>query len=546
MTDARAVDLLRKHDQRAAKRGTFESHWQEIADLVLPRQGDITVHRHPGEKKQEKIFDSTAALALERFAAAVQSYVAPQGSKWHGLRALPEELNEDDNVREYFDLLRDKVFTHRLAPFANFYSQLHEVLMSLGAFGTGVLYIGEQKRGLRYRAIPLAEAYIGENAVGQVDCIDRKYESSARQIAQMFGTKNLPASVTKALDKEPEKPFTLLHCVMPRADYNETKVDAKNMPFASFYIERESQTILDEGGFRKFPYGVARYVTAPGEVYGRSPAMTVLPTIKMANAISKTMIRAAEFQAFPPTLVHEDGVLGRIGLQPHSVVAGGLNAQGQPLVAPLQVGAQPQLGVDVLEQQHGIINDAFLITLFQILVDSPQMTATEVLQRAQEKGALIGPALARLSTDLFSPMIERELDLLADKKLLPPPPQEIIETGAEYEVVYDSPLTRAQKSEQAVGASRLVESAVAYAEVFPGMARRIDEDEFIKILHEASGAPQKLLRSDDEMEELEQQEADRAAASAATEAAPAVAGALKDMALAGKANADAGAVRAGV
>ncbi len=541
MADTRAVDLIQKHEQRAAKRGTWESHWQDIADLVLP--GDVTIRRHPGEKRREKIFDSTAPLAVQRFAAAVQSYVAPQGSKWHGLRAMPEELNEDEEVTEYFDALRDVLFTYRLAPFTNFYSQLNEVLLSLGAFGTGVLFIGEQPRGLRYKSVPIAEAYLGENAVGQIDQFDRFYEMSARQIRQMF--KNVPSNVTRALDKEPDKPFQLLHCVMPREDYNERLKDSKNMPFASFYIERESRTILDEGGFRKFPYAVARYVTAPGEVYGRSPAMSVLPTIQGAGAIFKTMIRAAEYQAFPPTLVHEDGILGRMTLQPHSVVAGGLDAQGRAMVAPLQVGAQPQLGVDVLAQERGVINDAFLITLFQILVEAPQMTATEVLQRAQEKGALIGPALARLSTDLFGPLIDRELDLLAPHNALPKPPDVLVQYGGGYEVEYDSPLSRAQKSEEAVATMRLMEFAGANEPIYPGLTKRIDSDEALKIVHRSFGAPQKLLRTDDEMEALEEQEAQKMAAASALEAAPAAAGALKDIAQAGKLNADASAVRAG-
>ena len=537
MADTRAIDLIKKHERRASARGTWESHWQEIGDLVLPRQSDISTRRFPGEKRQEKVFDSAAPLALERFASAVQSYVAPQGSKWHGLKALPDDLNEDETAREYFDDVRDLLFTYRLAPVANFYSQLHEVLMSLGAFGTGVMYVGEQTRGFRYRAIPIAEAYIGENAVGQVDQIDRKYMMTARQMAQMF--KVLPANVTRALDKEPDKEFTVLHCVMPRSDYSEVKADAKNMPFASFYLEFESREILDEGGFKKFPYGVARYVTAPGEVYGRSPAMTVLPTIKMANAISKTMIRAAELQAFPPTLVGDDGALGRMSLAPHSVIAGGLNAQGQPLVQSMQIGSNPNLGADILQQQHGVINDAFLVTLFQILVESPQMTATEVLQRAQEKGALIGPALSRLSTDLFGPMIEREIDMLGSRNLLPQPPDAIIEAGAKYEVTYDSPLTRAQKSEEATSVMRLVEWTAANAPLFPRLIRRIDEDEALTIIHAATGAPQKVLRSDEEVDAMEEQDAQKQAAATALETAPAAAGALKDIALAGKANADA-------
>ena len=41
--------------------------------------------------------------------------------------------------------------------------------------------------------------------------------------------------------------------------------------------------MLDEGGYRTFPYAISRYVTAPGETYGRSPAMLALPSIKTLN-----------------------------------------------------------------------------------------------------------------------------------------------------------------------------------------------------------------------------------------------------------------------
>jgi len=32
------------------ERGTWESHWQDLADFILPRKDDITKTRFPGEK----------------------------------------------------------------------------------------------------------------------------------------------------------------------------------------------------------------------------------------------------------------------------------------------------------------------------------------------------------------------------------------------------------------------------------------------------------------------------------------------------------------
>ena len=59
----------------------------------------------------------------------------------------------------------------------------------------------------------------------------------------------------------------------------------------------------------------------------------------------------------------------------------------------------------MLDQRHRSINDAFLVTLFQILVDSPSMTATEAMLRSQEKGALLAPTSSRRrnSSGVMSP-----------------------------------------------------------------------------------------------------------------------------------------------
>ncbi len=56
---------------------------------------------------------------------------------------------------------------------------------------------------------------------------------------------------------------------------------------------------------------LGRYTTGPKEVYGRSPAMTVLPEIKMVNEMSQTVLNAGQKALDPPLLLQEDGALTR-------------------------------------------------------------------------------------------------------------------------------------------------------------------------------------------------------------------------------------------
>ncbi|MCP4328418.1 MAG: phage head-tail adapter protein [Alphaproteobacteria bacterium] len=530
MTDQRADDAIKRQGQLAAKRATWESHWQEIADRVLPRQAAFVADRTPGAKRTEKIFDSTAPLALERFAAAMEGMLTPRGQRWHHLRASDPRLNEIDAVRVWFERAEDILFARRYSPDANYASQQHEVYMSLGAFGSGVLFLDEiTGRGLRYRAIHLAECFFAEDSHGRIDTNYRKFRLSARQAAQHWGAQALPRAIRDAVDREPDKEFEFLHCVFPRGERKAGRRDRLNMPFASLYIAIEGRRVIEEGGFEEFPYAISRYVTAPREVYGRSPAMQVLADIKMLNEMAKTTLRAAHKAVDPPLLVADDGVMSRINTRPNALNFGGINNRGQALVQPLQTAANVPLGLEMENQRRQVINDAFLVTLFQILVEQPSQTATEALIRAQEKGVLLAPTVGRQQSEALGPMIAREIAILGRAGRLPPLPPVLADAGDGFEIEYSSPLSRAQRAEEAVGIVRTLEAAAPLAQADPGVLDNIDGDTAMRALAEINGA-RRILRGRDQVEAARTRRQAAQGLEQLAAAAPSVAGAVKDIA----------------
>ena len=48
--DENAAMLLKRFGSLENQRQTWESHWQEIADYVVPRKADVTKVRSPGDK----------------------------------------------------------------------------------------------------------------------------------------------------------------------------------------------------------------------------------------------------------------------------------------------------------------------------------------------------------------------------------------------------------------------------------------------------------------------------------------------------------------
>ena len=530
--DSRVADIIREHEQMVSDRGVWEEHWREIAERVLPRQDWFQAsNKTPGEKRTEKVFDATAGLALERFAAAMESMLTPRTMRWHKLKVRNPAISDNKAIQAYLDEVTNILFQVRYNPKANFASQVHENYMSLGAFGTGAIFIDDViGTGIRYRSIHLSEVYFCENYAGIIDKVHRKFEMTARQAAQRWGVERLPEKVRAALEKQPETKFEFIHCVKPNDDMMPGRRDYRGMPYVSYYISTDGKSIISEGGFRTMPYAVSRYVTAPKEIYGRSPAMTVLPEIKMINEMSKTVIRAAHKIVDPPLLLQEDGVLQAFNARPGALNFGGVNERGEQMVQPLQTGARVDIGMDMMEQRRKVINDAFLITLFQILVESPNMTATEAMLRAQEKGALLAPTMGRQQSEMLGPMIERELDILATAGVLPPMPDELAEMGGDVEIEYVSPLNRAQRAEEGVAILRTLESVTPLAQIDPSVMMIFNPEMIARELSEINGVPAKVLRSREEIEAMKMEQAQMAEAQQLLQAAPVVANSAKALA----------------
>lgn len=512
MVDNIAQFVSTEHDAMKNKRANWESHWQEIAERILP---DHAVFNHKyyygGEKRNQKIFDASSALALQRHAAIMESLLTPHSATWHKLKCPFPEVNVRDDVQAYFAAVNKMMFSMRYNASAMFIASTQSYYLSTGAFGTGCIFVTmEIINGapmMRYVAVPLAELFVRTNFNGQPVAAVREFERTAKQIIKEFSPRagsTIPDSIKRAADKEPDRKYTVLHYVGPS---DETPAGKREFAFSSYYCIKDTSECISKGGYYTFPYIIGRYSTAPGEEYGRSPAMLVLPDIKMLNEMSRTTIRAAHRRAEPPLLTVEDGSMSRISMKPNSINMGGLNESGQQMIQPMNTQGDVGLGLEMMNQRRELINDAFFVTLFQILVETPRMTATEVIQRAQEKSSLLSPIMGRQQSELLGPMIDRELDLLDRAGLLPEMPQALADVGGVFSIDYDSPLTRLQQSEEISGIMRTLETTLPLMQLDPNVADNFDFDAMTRLLSRGNGAPPEVMRQLDQVAAIRQQRA---------------------------------------
>jgi hypothetical protein len=501
------TDILQRFKTLKDDRREWESHWQELAEVMLPRRAGFTSDARPGAKQTEKIFDGTPMLARRGLAAAIDGILKPKTNRWFRVRTEDEGLNENEEVRAWLERVEERLFAAIYNPRARFIQRSGEVDDDLVTFGTGVLYIGESSAfdRLSFRSAHLRDAFIAENADGEVDTIFLRMRLNARQAVQRFGAEAVGDKTRKAAASgRPDEKFTFLQVVAPRADRDPRRADGLNLPFASVVIDVDSEHKVGESGFHEFPFAVPRWDTSSGEVYGRSPGMIALPDANTLQQMGKTILVAGHKAVDPPLVQVNDAVIGTARTFPGGVSY--IDAQalrdlgGMRPIAPLETGGNIPLGREMQNDTRGQIEAAFFRNVFNLPVDGPQMTATEILERKDEFLRTIGPVVGRLETDYIGIIPQRCFMIMMRAHAFGEPPAPL--RGGKVRFVISSAVEQARRQIEAAGAARAMELLAPFLTANPDLMDNFDTDAIARDVPEIFGLPRRWLRSQQEVKGL--------------------------------------------
>ena len=499
-------DYIRKRlDKLEADRGTWESHWQEILDYVMPRKAEITFLRSRGEKRTEVLFDSTAITANNLLAASLQGTLTSPSLPWFSLKLRDDDANKVRDIQIWLEDTARRMYA--VFNESNFNTEVHEMYLDLCSVGTSAIFVEEANEGflqggLHFNTLHIAEYFIQENSTGRVDTLYRKYKMTARQAVQEFGEKNIGTKIKEAVKAKPDTQFNFIHAVEPTPDY-ERSVGMKaktKLPFHSCHVCFEDKMVVRVGGYNEFPYLVPRWSKATGEIFGRSPSYNALPDIKTLNKAVEIGLKAWAKAIDPPLLVTDDGVIGRVRMTPAGITV----VRSDTAIKPLQIGSNWQI-TDLKENQlRTAIRQAYYSDQLQ-LQEGPQMTATEVQVRYELMQRLLGPTLGRFQTEFLNPLIERVFGIMMRSDALMPRPSEM--EGRNMDIEYVGPLARSQRMEEAIAVERLYQLAMQVVQVDPTVMDVIDHEQAIRMRATLLGVPKTVLRGEDEVAEIREQRA---------------------------------------
>ena len=534
-----ADDILKRADQLSTDRSYWERVWKDIADYAEPTQSralslapigssgiDRLIESPSSREASKKRFDSTAMIGLDRLSSGIESIITPLAEKWHGLDIddpfAPESTDEE---RDFLERLRDFQFAMRYDARSGFMTANQKAIRSTIAYGTGVVFteegFGDGRRGrvrapVLYRHIPISQSYIAVNAQGVPDTVFRTPAWSARALVERFGDK-VSAKVKDAANdpRRMDEKIDIIHAVFPREE-GKGRGGVLGANWASYYIERDTKHLIGESGFYEFPFHVYYWSQTEESGYGESPLMLALDDIRGINVIRRDMLIASSQSVRPALAVASDGVMNRPNLNPGATNVGAIDSNGRLRIQPIVTAPNAGLAGEIVERERVGIREQLFLNLFQVLVDKPEITATEAMLRANEKGELLGPAGAKIQAALSS-MIDREIGILQRKGAFEKGGSlEIPDTmvGRDFAVRFTSPLdrTRQAKEGQAIAQAYQFAGQIAAAKGDPSVFDNLDDDEAMKFVSRVFGAPEKIIVNQKDRDAVRDARAQEAAA----------------------------------
>lgn len=548
LTKRQQLDMIQK--QIEIERSSFVSHWQELADYVSPRRNRYDLSdTNRGDKMNQKIIDSTATIALRTLRSGMMSGITSPARPWFKLTLADSDLVENANVRRWLDDCTARMNTAFLK--SNLYNALPIVYGDMGLFGTGCMYVEEDFDGnvFRFQPFQIASYGLAQSYKLQVDTFFRSFRMTARQIIQQFAIKDpsKPQDVDWSMLSQEIKDcyetdkleswFDVCHIIKPNDDYVQGSKDPKRKRFSSFHYEESKNKsdnapnkFLREAGYDYFPVLAPRWQINGEDIYGTSsPGMEALGDIKQLQVGEKRSLQAVDKMVNPPLLAPTSMKNSKVLLTPGDITYTDLREGVQGIRSAYDINFR----IMELEQKQSEVRNRIRRTFFEDLFlmlassDRRQITAREIDERHEEKLLALGPVLEQLNQDLLDPLIDIAFTIMQKQGMLPQAPPEI--QGQEMKIEYISIMAQAQKMVGLASVDRFAGFAAQVASIDPRSLDKLNTDNLIDVYGDMTSVPSKLIRSDEEAQEIRDKRDQQAQAQAQAESAAQMASAAKDL-----------------
>jgi hypothetical protein len=547
------ANLKRRFDQLRVSRKNVEGIWDQIERFFFPLGSGSRPYSKITEGSVEwnrpDVWDSTAIDAAQKLAASIHGSVTSPAVRWFKLAWRQDELRDDVEAASWLDKVGDAVFN--ALQDSDFQPEIASADQDLVGYGNTVVVEESASEvewdGIDFETVPIRECFIEADSRGGVEKFYRLLTWTAVQVCDKFGDKAPREIRDRALEgKQLDQTYEVVFCIFEREEAEarleairdrnrerrkareeslkqadaetrqafgegrparaprQVEPDEPTYPLAphlrpvgcAYFMAENGERLGEEGGYYEMPVCWARWQKTSGSLWGHGPCGTLLPTVKALNAWLEAELQAAAKVVDPAFGTTERGILSDLDLEPGGITV----VRSKDDLWVIESGARFDVSTRTIQDhramiQRGLHNDELT------LKDSPAMTAAEVHARYELMNRVLGSTLARIESDLLSPIVKITIGHLMRAKQLPPVPasvQKVMGSGdSHYNIEYQGPLARSQRTDEVAALERVLAFASAQMKMgvpFEFIDATVDMAAALRGMAKLLGVPANMLK----------------------------------------------------
>ena len=468
-----AIERMAVFDRERSQDSNFMNMYQEVAEVMFPRESRITVDRESGAILGRHILDTTGLTASVDMAAGLSINLFPPGDKFYNVLMSDDTLNEIPAVKRKLGQITE--ISHEKRANSNFMLQANETIRSLGTFGTGNMF-SEWKAGvgLNYTDYDVGMYTFQENELGLVDTMMLEFPFTAKQAVQKWKDKAGETVIKKAADpKTSSEEFKFVWTVRPRDLDKQTGSENTAMPFESFVDSRTDKVAVEEGGFEEFPFQVPRWTKSSHEKWGRGVGTFAIGVVNGLQTEKRDLIECGNLHNNPPKEVLES-FEGEVRVSP-----GDLNFVAE--MGSIKAVEQRALGnfvitKDIIEMDQETVRKMFFLDAFNQLeqLKGDRRNELEIRSRLAEGLRKLVMPVGRIQTEWLTGQVTRDIKLLERNGELGEFPPEM--QNRPFKIEYVGRLALELQAAQSMGWLRWVQEGIEIEASVPGTLDNVDID----------------------------------------------------------------------
>lgn len=499
----------------------YEPDWKDIARFAMPARSRFLNSDTNKNRRQRngKLMDEHGIASYRTLANGMTSGLSSPSRPWLRLATYDDAQMDEQDVKIWLSEVERRIGAFMAQ--TNFYGAAKTGYHELGLFGTEAVVMQEHPEyGMVCHALTAGEYWTAMGDGMVPDTLYRRCPMSIRQAVQSFGNA-VSKQVMNAYDRSCyDDVVDVFHAIEP--DSNWKPGDPFSKQYSSVYWDEKDDRdrTLRVSGYHDKPFWCARWDTTGSDVYGYSPGMEGLASLRELQLQVKRRNEAIDHLVKPEKIV-PPGL--RLTGQPGNIVSASQVDKDSVLVPyqmPYQAVQAIELSIERLERKIDATSYAELFMAITNMQGIQPRNMEEIASRNEEKLTQLGPTIERVNNEKLEVAVDRVFGIMLRGNMLPEPPEAL--QNAEIKIEFISILTQMQRMVGLGQIERTVSFIGNLAGASPDALDKLNIDEMIDEYAERAGTPQRVIRSTGDATKLRNERARQANMAKMAEMMPAV------------------------